>query len=759
MKTKKILKNLLVVSLLLICNNIFAKDLIFINLGNGDSYYNYIYKDNLQINYFNDKFIICTVDDYSIIENINYEIIDKNAWGNFEYVLLNIFNDNDNKDFQDEYINNYNGNGNIIYNNDFFIIVKLDKDTDIYFDKVNFGGNVRLKDKQCDIYKDSGVSLKGYKAVYDEDIAELVAKVNADSLEYYVQHLQDYGTRLYSSPQAIEAQNWIKDHFERYGFDVELQNVSWYNSKNVIAVKQGTKIPNEYVVCGSHYDSYTFWAETAPGADDNATGTAGMMEIARVISEYDFDRTIILCSFTAEEIGLIGSDAYATRCAQQNMNILGYFNIDMSGYLAPGNEMKTSVVCPASANDLYEFYKANTAIYVPELKVEKGALWGADSDHTSFNNNGFVGIYPFENADNYSPYIHTEGDTIGTSVNNFDQVKAFTKACLANAITLTKFKSSPINLTAESFDGEVVLNWNEILDDEFLYYKIYRDNSLIDSTETNSYVDKNVVNNTIYTYYVTSVYSNDFESDPSNIVEAYPMASLIPPFVENWDSTSNLPNGWMLYQEFGEDKWIHSKEGIPEPYSEEYLVRMYSPNKSICKLITPKLNLSGFNNIELSFMHAQRALNGVNDVLRVYYKNDNNNEWQLIEVYTQNTPDWTLRTIELPDLTDNYYIAFEGETHYGYSVELDDISITEPSGIDFLNNDVIIYPNPSNGICKINLKADNVVVYNSLGAIIDAKVTYSNNKTSVNLQNCKNGLYIIKLELDNKVKFAKVIKK
>ncbi|MGI6717854.1 MAG: M28 family peptidase [Bacteroidales bacterium] len=756
MKISKTFKSLLFVIFLVICNNTFAKDLIFIELNKDDSFYNYINKENLQINYYNDMFIVCTVDDYNCIKNSSFEVIDNDAWGNFEYVLLNIFKDNQGN--QDKYINNYNGNGNIIYSNDYFIIVKIEKDTDIIFEKVNYRGIVRLRDKQAEININSGVNLKGYSALFDQDIADLVDKVNADSLEYYVQHLQDYGTRRYNSPQAVEAQNWIKEHFERYGFDVELQDVEDYNSKNVIAVKQGSKIPDEYVVCGSHYDSFTYWG-AAPGADDNATGTAGMMEIARIISEYDFDRSIVICTFTAEEIGLVGSDAYATRCAEQNMNILGYFNIDMSGYLAPGNQMKTSVICPSSANDLYEFYKSNVEIYVPQLEVEKGSLWGGDSDHTSFNENGYVGIYPFENANNYSPYIHTIGDTIGTSVNNFEQVKTFTQACLANVLTLTKFKTSPINLTAKSYDGEVVLNWNEISDDEFLYYRIYRDDMIIDSTETNSYIDKNVINNTLYTYYITSIYSNNYESNPSNSVEAYPMASLIPPFIENWDSTSNLPDGWMLFQEFGEDKWVHSKEGVPEPYSEEYLVRMYSPDKSICKLITPKLNLSDFENLELTFMHAQRALNGANDELRVYYKNDEYNEWQLIEEYTENTPEWTLRTIELPNLSDNYYIAFEGETKYGYSVELDDIMILDPSGIDILNNDVTIYPNPSDGICKINQKVKNIEVYNSLGSIIDAKITYSNNKTIINLQNCKKGLYIIKFEIDNKVKFAKVIKK
>jgi hypothetical protein len=68
-----------------------------------------------------------------------------------------------------------------------------------------------------------------------------------------------------------------------------------------------------------------------------------------------------------------------------------------------------------------------------------------DSDHTSFNNNGFMGIYPFEDKDNFSPYIHTLDDVIGTSVNSFEQSQRFTQMNLACVATLANLSTENVN--------------------------------------------------------------------------------------------------------------------------------------------------------------------------------------------------------------------------------------------------------------------------------------------------------------------------
>lgn len=271
-----------------------------------------------------------------------------------------------------------------------------------------------------------------------DQIYSLIDEIDTVQILANIQHLQDYDTRIYNTPQAVEAQNWIAEKFESYGLSVEIQDfptTSYESSDNVIATLTGKLYPDEYVVIGGHYDSYSFWG-SAPGADDNASGTAGVLEAARVLSQYEFDRTIIFCAFGAEEIGLVGSDAYVRMCKLKGMNILGYYNLDMIAYVEPGAEPHTDIIAPESAQALEDFYTQVAAIYLPDFQVNSGNLSGGDSDHTSFNNYGYMGIFPFEDANNYSPYIHTPSDKIGQSVNSMKLAQNLVAASLASTVSM-----------------------------------------------------------------------------------------------------------------------------------------------------------------------------------------------------------------------------------------------------------------------------------------------------------------------------------
>ena len=279
-------------------------------------------------------------------------------------------------------------------------------------------------------------------------VFDLIQEVDTGQFMPSIRHLSAYTTRLYSSPQAIEAQNWIKDQFEALGLTVELQDFpSWGGSSdNVIAVLPGKVTPEEYVHVGAHYDSYSF-SGTAPGADDDASGTSGVIEVARILSQYAFERSIVFCAFSAEEVGLVGSEYYASNAATQGMDILGYFNFDMIGYLNPGDEIHTDMIAPSSANELKNFYIDVAGIYLPDFEVAEAEPIGGDSDHTSFNNHGYMGIFPFEDTPNYSPYIHTGQDKIGPSVNSPEMAKTFIQANLACLATLAIPYDSTVGIT------------------------------------------------------------------------------------------------------------------------------------------------------------------------------------------------------------------------------------------------------------------------------------------------------------------------
>jgi hypothetical protein len=271
-------------------------------------------------------------------------------------------------------------------------------------------------------------------------IYNMIEMVDTSIVVENIQHLQDYGTRNCKKPEAIQAQNWIKGHFENYGLSVELQDFPMGGSNasdNVLGTLTGQVNPDEYVIIGGHYDSYTGGLEE-PGADDNASGTAGVMEVARILSQFEFERSIVFCAFSGEEYGLFGSEAYASRAEQQGMNILGYFNLDMIGYNEPGEFIHTDMIAPQSAQELSDFYKAVAAIYLPDFLIYDAVYIPGGSDHIPFNNHGYMGIFPCEEDQTYSPFIHTSGDLIGQSVNSLLKAQKFIQAALSSVVSLAR---------------------------------------------------------------------------------------------------------------------------------------------------------------------------------------------------------------------------------------------------------------------------------------------------------------------------------
>ncbi len=374
----------------------------------------------------------------------------------------------------------------------------------------------------------------GPKSV-DTLIVSLINQVNEDSIGSSIEHLQHYGTRLCFSPQAVQAQNWLQSKLQAYGYTTYIQNLAQPSgsSGNVIATLPGALYPNEYIVLGAHYDSYTGQAQ-APGADDNASGTAGILEIARVLSQHTLSRTLVLCLWAAEELGCYGSSAYAQEAAGNNINIMGYLNIDMCGYQY-GSTVHTNVVGPSSAQPLMDFYAATCSLYLPAFQVTLGGILPGSSDHASFNTAGYMGIFPFEDVDHYSPYIHTPGDTLGSSVNSLPMAAVFTRAVLATALEMANQVPPPVFLTASSGQQEINLHWKNpgVSATE---YHIFRDDmyNVYTTTTDTFFVDQNIITGVTYQYAVSLVSAvNGKESLPSNIVLGKSVGVMNLPFTDN----------------------------------------------------------------------------------------------------------------------------------------------------------------------------------------------------------------------------------
>ena len=279
------------------------------------------------------------------------------------------------------------------------------------------------------------------------EICALIDSVSVDSIEATIVHLSSYHNRRYDSRHIWDVQDWLVSRYEQMGFDTvmlhdfPIPDSDIATADNILAIKWGTKTPQEYVICGAHYDSWNADGSDpdtirSPGADDNASGVSGILESARLLSNYSFDRTIIFANWCAEEIGLIGSAAYAADCAEAGMDIVGYFNLDMTGYLEEGSDIHVHLMYTSQDSLIANFVYNFSHVYFPEMPIRQNWLPWGDSDYSSFNRNGYPAVHPFEDVHASSPFIHSRQDVLGLSVNNLEQSKRFTELNLGLVATL-----------------------------------------------------------------------------------------------------------------------------------------------------------------------------------------------------------------------------------------------------------------------------------------------------------------------------------
>jgi len=288
-----------------------------------------------------------------------------------------------------------------------------------------------------------------YPVITEEDpqIRALMDSVSVDSITANIEHLSSYHNRRYDSHYIWQVQDWLTSRYQGFGVDTVMlhdfpvPNSDIETADNVLAVQWGTKTPNEFVICGAHYDSWNSDGDDpdtirSPGADDNASGVAGILETARLLSRYTFDRTIIYANWCAEEIGLVGSAAYAHDCAEQRMDIVAYFNLDMTGYLEEGSDIHVHLLYTGQDSLLANYVYNFSHVYFPEMPIRQAWLQWGDSDYSSFNRNGYAAVHPFEDVHASSPFIHSRQDILGLSVNNLEQSKRFTELNLGLVATL-----------------------------------------------------------------------------------------------------------------------------------------------------------------------------------------------------------------------------------------------------------------------------------------------------------------------------------
>lgn len=507
-------KTITLLALLLIAAIGFAQSFVMINTDNQQETENLFNNKNLKIHYFNDNFVLATA---TIVDG-SMNVLDNQAFGGTDaYYIVYCGKEN-----QENYISTTK-NARVLFKNDNIVI--FDKAVEPYKND----GMIAVFNKEAKM----AVAHRDFPVITVENpiIREMMNQVSMDSLEATVQHLQDYQNRMWNSQNAFDASDWIAARMAALGLEVEQQPFyasTWTGSgqaaPNVIGIQRGTLYPDVYVVCGSHFDSFSYEAMygggTCPGADDNATGVASVLESARIMTQYEFEYSIVYCAFGCEEMGLYGSEAYASRCQQEGMEILGYFNNDMNGYLY-GDVIHIDCIYPNSVAPIGDYYMNVGSVYFPELPIRHVNFSEGDSDHTSFNNHGYMGIYPFEDYQHYSPNIHTPNDLIGPSVTSFEMSQQYCRmniGCLseiANPVG-SQVYCNPVNDFAVEYPyvaddySTLRLSWTEPSDGStgtLVRFDVYRDNDMVAETTEYEFIDE-ITENVDVDYYVMAVYSD-----------------------------------------------------------------------------------------------------------------------------------------------------------------------------------------------------------------------------------------------------------
>ncbi len=199
-----------------------------------------------------------------------------------------------------------------------------------------------------------------------DPVATMAADVEMQNVRNIIQTLEGFGTRYSFTTECDEAADWLFATLE--GFGVEVSNeefdVSGSTLRNVIGRHEGVLNPDNVVIVGAHYDSMseTPW-DFAPGADDNASGVAAVLEAARILSGYSFENTVEFICYGGEEQGRKGSEHNALQAGLTGKNIVGMINLDMIGYWPPGSDQELDIGKNVSSSWLAELAENATTDY------------------------------------------------------------------------------------------------------------------------------------------------------------------------------------------------------------------------------------------------------------------------------------------------------------------------------------------------------------------------------------------------------------
>jgi hypothetical protein len=356
----------------------------------------------------------------------------------------------------------------------------------------------------------------------DPTVQKVVSEVSKEKIGEYMQHLGAFGTRgNFTDPAASDrgigaARRWIFDQLKSFSPRLQVSFDSYplkgqatgrifrdVDMVNVVAVLPGTTNPEKRIIVSGHYDSINMLRKPgkdgqpgeldneksvdapAPGVSDDASGTAVVMELARVMSQHQFEKTIVFVAFAGEELGLIGSTLYAEKAKKSGDRIEAVLNNDIVGNDVDGEGRAESGLVHVFSDDPIDSPSRELARYIRDMGVRYVPGFRADvvfrndrfsrgGDHTPFSYNGYAAVRFTTPAENLGAQ-HTANDTFDKSspayTANVARVNGAALASLAlapSAPVVTKTATTGLakgritpNLERGKSQYDAVLKWTD----------------------------------------------------------------------------------------------------------------------------------------------------------------------------------------------------------------------------------------------------------------------------------------------------------
>lgn len=305
-------------------------------------------------------------------------------------------------------------------------------------------GNDLVAELAARAAKDEVAPLKEVKVLKKPEIVSALGELKEENIRSTVEWLSSYPSRSNRLPDpnahVRDMETKLRDLLSSYPGMWSVEQIAHQrtNQKSIRVHIEGKKRPQEIIVLGGHLDSINqSWGggQRAPGADDNASGSASLFEALRVlISKGAPERSVEFFWYAGEESGLLGSAEIAQSYKAGNKDVVAVLQLDMT--LFPGaGEFVVGNVSDFTSAWLRQYLVALNDAYLQARLIEDKCGY-ACSDHASWYRQGYPTLMPFESdTERMNKKIHTDQDVI-SSASSFRHSLVFAKIALAMAMDL-----------------------------------------------------------------------------------------------------------------------------------------------------------------------------------------------------------------------------------------------------------------------------------------------------------------------------------